>query len=245
MFEVIACSVADAMAAEQGGAERIEVVSHLEVGGLTPPLALVREIQAAVKLPLRVMVREEENFFVSDAKKIERLCEVARSLADLSVDGLVLGFLTTQGGETVVAHEVLQAIFAAVPQTRVTFHRAFEEVTDPLATVVALKQYTQIDCILTSHGGRPDAYAEAWPPPWPERFNGLAALAKAAAPQIEILIGGGVTAEIIESLCQDTQNRPILSAIHLGQAVRAGHSLSGAVQSAQVQALVERWHRAN
>jgi copper homeostasis protein len=245
MFEVIACTVEDAIAAEQGGAERLEIVRNLELGGLTPPFELVEAIQAAVKLPLRVMVREEEDFFVNDAKKIERLCEVARSYAALSVDGLVLGFLTRHGSEISIAHEVLKSVLAAAGQTRVTFHRAFEEVTNPQTTVAALKEYPQIDCILTSHGGRPASHFGDWPPAWPQRFNGLAELAAVAAPEIEILIGGGVTAEMIESLCREPQNRQILSAIHLGQAVRAGHSLSGAVQAELVRVLVTHWHQVN
>jgi copper homeostasis protein len=245
MIEIIACSVADAIAAERGGADRLEIVSHLEHGGLTPPLALVRDMQTAVRLPLRVMVREDEDFFVADAKKIERLCEVARSCADLSVDGLVLGFLTRRGSEVEIAHAVLEQVLDAASTTRITFHRAFEVVTNPRAAIAELKKYEQIDCILTSHGARPADDTGAWPPPWPERFNGLAELADLAAPEIGILIGGGVTAGMIESLCREPQNRQKLSQIHLGQAVRAGHSLSGAVQTELVQALAQRWNRTN
>ena len=242
LLEIIACSVADAVAAEQGGADRLEVVRNLELGGLTPALSLVKDIQAAVRLPLRVMLREEESFFATGQKNIERLCEVARSCADLSVDGLVMGFLTQSGSEIKIAHEVLEQVLAAAPSTRVTFHRAFEQVTRPLIALAELKRYSQIDCILTSHGVRPVAHTGEWPPPWPDRFNGLAELAVAAAPEITILIGGGVTEEMIESLCQEPQNRQKLSAIHLGQAVRVGHSLTGAVQTAQVRHLAQRWN---
>ena len=57
VLEVIVESVADAREAARGGADRLEVVRALELGGLTPPLTLVREIAEAVSLPLRVMVR--------------------------------------------------------------------------------------------------------------------------------------------------------------------------------------------
>ena len=70
-----------------------------------------------------------------------------------------------------------------------------------------------------------------WPPSWPERINGLAELASVAAPEMKILWGGGVTAEMIESLCREPQNKRILNQIHLGQAVRAEQSINGAVQS--------------
>ncbi len=237
LLEVIACTVEDAIAAEQGGADRLEIVSHLELGGLTPALALVKAMQAAVRLPLRVMVREEEDFFASGQKKLERLCEVARSYADLSVDGLVLGFLTQQDSEIKVAHEMLEAVLAAAPQTRCTFHRAFEAVTNQRTAIAELKRYPQIDYLLTSHGIRPANRISDWPPPWTDRIEGLAELAVAAAPEIKVLVGGGVTAEWIETLCREPQIRRTLSAIHVGQAARAGHSLHGAVLAPLVQKL--------
>ena len=241
MLEVIACTVEDAIAAEQGGADRLEVVSHLELGGLTPALALVKDIQAAVRLPLRVMVREEEDFFASGQKKMERLCEVARSCAALSVDGLVFGVLKQNGkrngNEVGIALEMLEAVLAAAPRTRFTFHRAFEAVTNQRAAIAALKLYPQIDYLLTSHGIRPADLTSEWPPPWTDRIEGLAELAVVAAPEIKVLVGGGVTAEWVESLCRELQIRQTLSAIHVGQAARAGHSLHGAVQSSQVQKL--------
>ncbi len=240
MLEVIACTVEDAIAAEQGGADRLEVVSHLELGGLTPALALVKEIQAAVRLPLRVMVREEEDFFASGRKKTERLCEVARSCAALSVDGLVFGFLKQNGNEVSIAHEMLEAVLAAAPQTRCTFHRAFEAATNPRAAIAELKQYPQIDYLLMSYGIRPAALTSEWPPPWTDRIEGLAELAVEAAPEIKVLVGGGVTAEWVETLCREPQIRRTLSAIHVGQAARAGHSLHGVVLASQVQKLKQR-----
>src|SRR5438105_1821049 len=56
LLEVIVQSVEDARAAARGGADRLEVVRAIRDGGLTPPVALVRAIAAAVALPLRVMI---------------------------------------------------------------------------------------------------------------------------------------------------------------------------------------------
>ena len=72
LLEVIACSVEDAIQAEEGGADRLEIVSDLDVGGLTPPLELVREIRSEVNLPLRVMLREEAGIF-STVTEFEKL----------------------------------------------------------------------------------------------------------------------------------------------------------------------------
>ena len=73
LLEVIVQTVDDARAADAGGADRLEVVRDINRDGLTPSIDVVRSIQAATRLPLRVMVRESATFTVG-------------------VDGLVLGF---------------------------------------------------------------------------------------------------------------------------------------------------------
>ena len=62
ILEVIACSVADAIAAQKGGANRLEIVRDLERGGFTPSIELVHAIRDEVHLPLRVMVRESDGY---------------------------------------------------------------------------------------------------------------------------------------------------------------------------------------
>ncbi len=62
ILQVIACSVADAIEAQRGGAGRLEVVRAMDAGGLTPPVSRVREILAAVSIPVRVMLRENSGF---------------------------------------------------------------------------------------------------------------------------------------------------------------------------------------
>ncbi len=126
IYEVIVCSVEDAIAAERGGAGRLEIISHYEAGGLTPSFDLVREIVEVVKIPARVMVRDEESFVITDEKKIERLCEAARSFRELPIDGFVLGFL--KGDQ--IDHELVARVLACAPELKATFHRAFEELAD-------------------------------------------------------------------------------------------------------------------
>jgi len=93
VLEVIACSVADAVEAEKGGAGRLEIVRDLARGGLTPPIELVVGIRQKVELPLRVMLRESDGYETSSADEIDRLCAAAVQFASLGVDGFVLGFL--------------------------------------------------------------------------------------------------------------------------------------------------------
>jgi len=93
LLEVIVCSVDDAIAAERGGADRLEIISRYDVGGLSPPVELARRIAATVKIPLRVMLRETEPFEVHDEGEKQQLCASACEFAEIGVDGLVLGFL--------------------------------------------------------------------------------------------------------------------------------------------------------
>ncbi|HMX28030.1 MAG TPA: copper homeostasis protein CutC, partial [Blastocatellia bacterium] len=146
MLEIIVCSVEDAIAAARGGANRLEIISHYEVGGLTPPLEMVREIAAKVSLPLRVMLRETEPFEVNDEAEIEKLCAQAKAFAEmkfdgLNVDGLVLGFLKNGW----IDHMLLAQVLAQAPNLKATFHRAFEELADPLQAIAELKSYHQVD----------------------------------------------------------------------------------------------------
>lgn len=219
VLEVIVCSLEDALAAERGGAHRLEVISHYEVGGLTPQVALVREIAAKVKLPLRVMLREIEAFEVNDKFEIEQLCDAARAVVQPNADGLVLGFL--KDGE--IDHALLARVLACAPRLKATFHRAFEELADPLRGIAELKRHPQIDRILTSGGT--DA--------WPDKVQRFAAWQQAALPEIQILVGGGTDAEVIKLLKSATGIREF----HVGRAVRENHRIDGPVVAEQVAKL--------
>ncbi|HZS07452.1 MAG TPA: copper homeostasis protein CutC [Blastocatellia bacterium] len=220
LLEVIACSVADAIAAEAGGADRLEIISHFEVGGLTPPLELVREITAAVRIPVRVMLRESENFQVDDDAERRRLWELAAEMDALRTDGIVCGFLRDGG----IDHGLLARVLACAPHTKATFHRAFEELRDPIAAISQLKKYPQADRILTS-GGSGNLR---------QKVDCLDRCARAAGPEITILAGGGMTDDFIRELREKTSIREF----HVGTFVRVPAAASGAVSAERVRDLI-------
>lgn len=220
MLEVIATSLFDAMYAEQGGADRIELISHFEVGGLTPSINLVRDVIRAVKIPVRVMLRETENFTVTDADEQLRLCETARQLATLPIDGLVCGFL--QGDA--IDHELLGRVLAAAQPLHITFHRAFEELSDPMAAILELKRYSQIDTILTS-GGKGDPL---------EKVACLGVCERLAAPEITLLAGGGMMAETIRLIRRHTH----IKDFHVGTMVREPETFRGQVVAEKVRQVI-------
>lgn len=202
VLEVIACTVADAIAAERGGADRLEVVRRLDLGGLTPDADLVREILSNVKIPVRVMIRESANFTVADDAEFERLCEAAREFEKLGVNGIVLGF--AKDGEPDI--ELTGKILECAPALNATFHHAFEETGDRFDAIKKLKTLPQIDRIL-SHGGRAAASV---------RCGTLDRYARAASPEMKLLAGGGIDAEMIGLLLETTS----VDEFHIGSAAR-------------------------
>jgi copper homeostasis protein len=221
VLEVIACTAADAVEAEHGGADRLEVVRRLDIGGLTPDIDIVRKIKENVKIPVRVMIREAANFTVADGDELERLCMAAREFEKIGVDGVVLGFVND--GEPDI--ETTRKILASAPKLKATFHHAFEETADKFAAIEKLKILPQIDRIL-SHGGKTTGR---------ERCENLASYSKAARPNIEILAGGGIDAEMISLL----RNKTSIREFHIGRAARNGDAVS-ADKVANLAALLEK-----
>ncbi len=217
VLEVIACSVEDAVSAENGGADRLEVISGFEFGGYTPSLDLVRDIQRAVRLPLRVMLREQACYGLTEIITVEKLCCVASELDTMKVDGVVLGFL--RAGEVDV--KLTRKILACAPSLKATFHHAFEDTDDKSAAISAIKYIGQVDRIL-SHGGVGLL---------DQRIRHLSEYAALADPEIQILAGGRVDVQMIGEIKQRTQIREF----HIGSAARSG----GKVTSRQVQMLAE------
>ncbi len=220
VLEVIACTVTDAIEAEKGGADRLEVISHFECGGLTPPLELVRAIQTAVRLPLRVMLRESAGYQAPSNDEVERLCCAAREFAAMRVDGVVLGFL--RDGK--VDFESTQRILDSAPALNATFHHAFDETSDPFQALTDLSQCRQIDRVLTS-GGSGD---------WTDKIERLVRYQQATGGRPIILVGGGVDASVIKAIRSTTD----LAEFHIGRAARVPATVNGSVQSARLRELL-------
>jgi copper homeostasis protein len=225
ILEIIVCTVEDAVAAERGGADRLEIISHYEVGGLTPPFDLVREIISTVKIPARVMLRESEPFVVTDEREIEKLCDAARAFAGLPIDGLVLGFLKEAPGGRSVDHDLVSRVLACAPSLKATFHRAFEELPDPIGAIGELKRRPQIDCILSRGHGES----------WAAELDRFIKWERAARPEMRMLLGGGIDKEAIKIFCKASPIR----AFHVGRAAHAGGEIDGVVLAERVRELAE------
>jgi len=177
-FEVCVESVRAARAAESGGADRIELCSQLECGGVTPLPAVMMSVIAAVSIPVYVLVRPRQGDFVftsSEYEQIQRQVETAR---DAGAAGVALGVLRRGGCVDV---ERTRALVELARPMGATFHRAFDETGDlsqALEDVIA----AGADSLLTS-GGAADVLSGA---------ASIGALAEQAGDRIQVIAAGGL-----------------------------------------------------
>ncbi|MHA6203792.1 copper homeostasis protein CutC [Dyella soli] len=178
LLEVAANSLASALAAQLGGAGRIELCTALELGGLTPSHAQIALLRERVALPLYVLVRPRAGDFLCSDMDIETMQRDIEACASMGCDGVVFGVLDA-GGDVDLAR--CRALMAAAGRMGVTFHRAFDLVRDParaLEDVIALG----VERVLTS-GGEPSALAGA------AKIRGLVEQARG---RVAIMPGAGI-----------------------------------------------------
>ena len=219
LLEVIVTSVHEAIEAELGGADRLELVAALQHGGLTPPYEIVSEVLRSVSIPVRVMLRESTSMSIGDAAEISRLRACAEELATFPIDGLVTGF--TKHGHPDL--DAMAGILAAVPNTPVTFHRAFDLVKDRMSAIEALKRIPQIDRVLTDGGGGS----------WEQRKLHIREWQRACAPQMQVIFATG---HDISGLSQ-LNHQPHSPEVHVGRAARVPPANSGIVHRERVAAI--------
>ncbi len=177
-LEVCCGNFESAVAAERGGAHRVELCSALALGGLTPSIG---DIVRTVELPIivHVLIRSREGDYCYTPSEIESMVVDIRACKRAGVDGVVIGALKADGSVDI---EACQAMIEAADGMRITFHRAFDVVRDmdsALEDIIALGCHT----ILTS-GGQPTAE---------QGLSKLEELCKKANGRIVIMAGSGIT----------------------------------------------------
>lgn len=221
LLEIIVRHPADAERAEEGGADRLELVGSMEFDGLSPEPDLVARVRHATTLPIRVMVRLREGFG-TDGGEVVRLRGLAGDYLDLGADGLVLGFLN---GHTDLDVEVVHAIIGDDPQFGWTFHRAVDSCISTDRAWRTLRQLPGLDQVLTAGSARSVA-------------EGLDDLVERATSDEDaarlIMAGGGLQAEHVPWLA-----RAGVRAFHLGGSARPDRSWKAYVDAG----LVGSWRR--
>ena len=189
-FREVCCTSLEAvLAAERTGAQRIELCERLELGGVTPSEALLREVLVATSLPVNVLVRPRGGVFVYDGAEEQTMLDSIALCRHLGVNGVVIGALTPSGRVDV---PLMKRLIAAARPLSVTFHRAFDETADPFA---ALEEVIALGCerLLTS-GHAPDALAGR---------ELIGELVRRAAGRIVIMAGCGVRPGNIAQIALD------------------------------------------
>jgi len=193
VFELCAETLDACLAAWEGGADRIELCTALDVGGLTPDHELVAEAVRRTGLPVHVILRPHANDFHYSAADFDLICEELHHARRLGVSGVVFGILHADRSVDV---ERTRTLVDLAGPLETTFHRAFDATPD-LAQALEDVISTGCDRILTS-GGAPDVLTGA---------SALARLVIQAADRIQIAAGGGLRLENAQTVARITQTR--------------------------------------
>jgi copper homeostasis protein len=148
LVEVACESVEQAVAARAAGAGRIELCARLDLEGLTPPLAWVREARAHLTIPFVTMIRSHADGFVYDGEELARMGAFAEQVLAAGSDGIVVGPLHT---DRTVNDEAVRSFVGVAAGRDVVFHRAFDAVADPVGALETLVA-CGVTRVLTSGG---------------------------------------------------------------------------------------------
>jgi copper homeostasis protein len=206
VLEVIATTVADARLAAQAGADRLELITAMGEGGLTPSVGLIEAVVAAVDIPVNVIVRPHSRSFVFDADDYTVMLRDVRAVAAAGANGVVIGMLTPDGE---IDREGLARAVDAAEGLALTFHRAFDETRDLRAALDVLLEFDSVTTVLTS-GGKPTVLQAE------ETIRAL--VQQAAGSHCTVLPGAGLTVDAVAGFVQATR----VKAVHFGSGVRLG-----------------------
>jgi copper homeostasis protein len=195
LVEACVDSVASAIAAERGGARRLELCDNLFDGGTTPSAGMISAVKAASRLPVFVIVRPRGGGFVYTDEEIGVMRLDIEAAKMLGADGVVFGALTPDARVDV---DQLKALVTAAGDLSSTFHRAFDLTQDRQDALEVLMRH-RVARVLTS-GGAASAL---------EGVEEIGALVRRAVGQIEVMAGGGVREETVQEIVHRSGVREI------------------------------------
>lgn len=184
-FDIVSCSIAQAY-----GASRIELCANPEEGGTTPSFGMIEQAKKSCSIPIFPIIRPRGGDFLYDKLEFEAMKSDIKSCLSIGCEGVVLGLLKKDGS---IDEERTQELVDLAGPMEVTFHRAFDRVSDP---VVALEIIISIGCkrILTSGLSKTAV----------EGKQLLQQLIKQADNRITIMPGSGVRSSNVIELAQST-----------------------------------------
>lgn len=189
-LEIIGFNIESCIAAQDAGADRIELCANPLEGGTTASYGFIKAARNKLHIDLYAMIRPRGGDFFYSNEEFKIMKDDIAACKDHGCDGVVLGILTQEGNVDKI--RCAELIGYAYPLA-VTFHRAFDRVVDPFA---ALEDIIDMGCerILTS-GQQPNA-ADGLPL--------IKELIDKADDRIIIMPGSGITSQNIISIAEST-----------------------------------------
>ena len=189
-LEICIDSVESAIAAERGGAQRVELCADLLEGGITPSAGMIAAVRSHISIGLYVMIRPRGGDFCYSALEFEVMQAEIEHARALGADGVVLGILDQEARVDIPRTRQLVEFARPLP---VTFHRAIDMTPDLPAALEDVIS-TGAACILTS-GGAPNVTTG---------MNQIAQMVRIAGGRITIMPGAGVCPDNITALAKAT-----------------------------------------
>ncbi|EQF29305.1 cutC family protein [Clostridioides difficile CD160] len=205
MLEIIGMTVEDAKIIEDCGADRIELVSALTEGGLTPSFGLIERVVNSVKIPVNVMIRHHAKSFTYSEEDIGIMQKDISIIKEIGANGVVFGMLDKDNN---IDEKNLNVLLECCDNLDVTFHRAIDE-SNIMDSIKILKDYDKITNILTS-GGRGSIVDNI------QIIKNM----MFGSNHIKILLGGGLNFNNIEKIKESTK----ASNFHFGTAIRINNN---------------------
>ncbi|MBZ9608179.1 copper homeostasis protein CutC [Clostridium estertheticum] len=220
MIEIIGTTIEDVKRIQESGADRIELVSGLSEGGLTPSYSLIKRAVQSVKIPVNVMIRPHGKSFIYTEEEIQLMVEDIIIAKELNANGVVFGVLNKHNEICIPS---LEKLLKACDGIDVTFHRAIDELANQVKGIEVLAAYGQIKNVLTS-GGKGNI------------LKNIPVIKKMVekAKHINVIAGGGLDLENIKEVMKNTK----APQYHFGTAVRNDKSTFGEINTDRLRLLI-------
>jgi copper homeostasis protein len=215
-LEVIVIDECEARIAQSAGADRLELVSEMSRGGLSPSPATLDAVLKAVYVPIRAMVRPHDLGFGYDEIARRAILETVRGFYEIGARGFVFGALSK---DRHVDRGLLTEFLQSAPVAEITFHRAFDACVNPEQAYADLSRFPNVTHVLSGGGAR-------------NALDGMPLLRRLIQRSTHptVLVGGGVSSANVRDLIAATGAREI----HVGAAARE----SGRIDGRKIERLV-------
>jgi copper homeostasis protein len=195
MVEICVDSLESAIAAERGGAKRVELCASLVEGGVTPSAGLIATARKKISIGLHVMIRPRAGDFYYTAEEFEVMRRDVLMAKQLGADGVVFGILDADANVDV---ERTRALVDLAKPLRTTYHRAFDMSADLFRSLEQVVQ-AGADRVLTSGAARTAL----------EGAPALRRLVDAAAARVIVMACGGINDQNVQAVVEQTGVREI------------------------------------